>query len=258
MKQVLLTAPESRGNVRPSWLVVCRHSAQFNLRQAEVVRQQFRRWAPPHWDFKCYTDRPSEDWHVPLQTDWPGWWAIMETFRSSGPHVLTGLDTVLVGDVRPILALAERCPADELWGIRDFFRPKKWASGVTIWNGDWSKLSDLTPEFMSSHRGNQELTRWLVKSGKVPGKLRYLQDHMDGIVSYKRDIRGKLPAPPEGTRICCFHGRPRPWDVMDQETWLREHGFDKHLRPTPVPLWQKALITVSVLGASAALFWWMY
>ncbi len=47
-------------------------------------------------------------------------------------------------------------------------------------------------------------------------------------------------------------------DFWTLETWLREHGFDKHLRPTPVPLWQKALITVSVLGASAALFWWMY
>lgn len=62
--------------------------------QAASVKRQFERQVGADWDFVCLTDRPTEDWHLPLRTDWPGWWAILESFRLTGqPHVLTGLDT---------------------------------------------------------------------------------------------------------------------------------------------------------------------
>ena len=75
---------------KPAWIVVCRHSLDFHLGQAASVKRQFERQAGDDWDFVCLTDRPSEDWHLPLRTDWPGWWSVLEAFRlTSQPHVLT-------------------------------------------------------------------------------------------------------------------------------------------------------------------------
>jgi hypothetical protein len=128
---------------KPAWVVVCRHSRDFHLGQAASLKRQFERLAGSDWDFICLTDQPSEDWHLPLRTDWPGWWGILESFRLTGqPHVLTGLDTLLYGDLRPILRLAETCPPSVLYGIRDLGKPGQWASGVTVWHGDWSFLAE--------------------------------------------------------------------------------------------------------------------
>jgi hypothetical protein len=79
---------------RPAWIVVCRHSRDFHLGQAASLKRQFERQVGSDWDFVCLTDRPSENWHLPLRTDWPGWWGILVSFRFTGqPYVLTGLDT---------------------------------------------------------------------------------------------------------------------------------------------------------------------
>jgi hypothetical protein len=218
---------------KPAWVVVCRHSRDFHLGQAASLKRQFERQAGSDWDFICLTDQPSEDWHLPLRTDWPGWWGILESFRMTGqPHVLTGLDTLLYGDLRPILRLAETCPPSVLYGIRDLGKPSKWASGVTVWHGDWSFLADRfdLAEHRRRFRGNQDYTAWAV--GQEPGRhLGYLQDKVDGIVSYKFGLRGKYSVPPANTRIICFHGKPRPWDVQDKEAgWVR--AFLQHHNPS--------------------------
>jgi|GEM_PF-1692880 len=73
------------GNLtKPAWIVVCRHSRDFHLGQAASVKRQFERQAGGDWDFVCLTDRPCEDWHLPLRTGWPGWWAILESFFRTG------------------------------------------------------------------------------------------------------------------------------------------------------------------------------
>lgn len=189
------------------------------------MRRQFEQRASKEWDFICLTDRPSEDWHLPLRTNWPGWWGILESFRlTCQPHVLTGLDTLLYGDVRPILRLAEDCPPSVLYGIRDLGKPARWASGVTVWNGDWSFLAERFDPVAHPRlfRGNQEYTAWAV--GREPGRhLCYLPDKVDGIVSYKYHLRGRHTKPPAGTRIVCFHGKPRPWNVKaDEAAWVVE------------------------------------
>jgi hypothetical protein len=221
---------------KPAWVVVCRHSRDFHLGQAASLKRQFERQAGSDWDFICLTDQPSEDWHLPLRTDWPGWWGILESFRLTGqPHVLTGLDTLLYGDLRPILRLAEACPPSVLYCIRDLGKPSKWASGVTVWNGDWSFLADRFDPAIHPRRfrGNQDYTAWAV--GQEPGRhLCYLQDKVDGIVSYKFGLRGKYAQPPTKTRIICFHGNPRPWDVQaDEAAWVGQ--FLLQQAPTSPP-----------------------
>lgn len=212
-----------------AWIVVCRPSQEFNLAQAEAVKRMFDRHnRRPDWKFVCLTDKPEAAWHLPLPRRLPGWWAIMEAFALRGPHILTGLDSLIVGDIDPLQALAEACPPDTLYGIRDFYFPQAWASGITIWRGDWRALMDMTtPNVMREHRGNQEFTRAAIHAGAMPGrKLAFVQDVIDGVISYKvhmRDANPRLTALPEGTRVCCFHGQPRPWDVIEQEPWIHEH-----------------------------------
>ncbi len=223
---------------KPAWVVVCRHSRDFHLGQAASVKRQFERQAGSDWDFVCLTDRPSEDWHLPLRTDWPGWWSVLEAFRLTGqPHVACDLDTLLYNDVRPLLRLAEDCPPSVLYGIRDLGKPAQWASGVTVWNGDWSFIADRFDPAMHPQRfrGNQDYTAWAVR--EEPGRhLGYLQDKVSGIVSYKYHLRGKHAQPPASTRIVCFHGKPRPWNVGPKEApWVGEY-LQKYAHSAPASL----------------------
>jgi len=54
---------------KPAWIVVCRHSRDFHLKQAASVKKQFERQAGSDWDFICLTDCSCEDWHLPLHAD---------------------------------------------------------------------------------------------------------------------------------------------------------------------------------------------
>jgi len=209
-----------------TWLVVCRVSDEFKLWQAAAIRAQFYRRDTRGWGFACLTDQPQEDWHIPLVSDLPGWWAIQETFIGTGPHILTGLDSIIMGDISPLLELAERCDGKTLYGIRDFYHPHLWASGVTAWNGDWRELFEkTTPGRMNQFRGNQEFTRWHVKENMPDRRLAFLNNEIDGILSYKRDLRGQCDKEKKlaGCRVCCFHGQPRPWAVRDSEPWLEPY-----------------------------------
>lgn len=212
-----------------AWIVVCRPSAEFNLGQAEAVKRMFDRHnRRTDWRLICLTDKPEADWHLPLPRRLPGWWAVMEAFALTGTHILTGLDSLIVGDIGPIQDLAETCPANTLYGIRDFYYPRLWGSGVTVWRGNWRPLMEITtPEIIGKYRGNQEFTRAAIPAGAIPGRrLAFVHDHVDGIISYKvhmRDAEPRQTSLPAGTRVCCFHGQPRPWDVMDQEPWIKDH-----------------------------------
>lgn len=44
-------------------------------------------------------------------------------------------------------------------------------------------------------------------------------------------------------------------DFWTVERWLQENGFDKKLKPTPTPVWQKALLGVAVVAAAVAWYW---
>ena len=220
------------------WIVVCRTGREYHTALAEVQRRQFlkhgRGAVERGWEFICLTDQPSEGWHHPLQTDYPGWWALMEMFRFTGPNILTGLDTLILQDITSLVTFAEQVPRDQLFGIRDFYYPQRWASGVTMWNGDWSELLRLcTREQQSKFRGDQDFIEHAVTSGMISGRLGYLQDYMPGeIVSFKAHCLRCSQAPPEKARVCCFHGKPRPWDVPAEDFPWVHHALT--LPPQPL------------------------
>lgn len=222
-------------NIGKAWMSVCRVSKEFQLWQAEIQREQFYKAnkGKKDWEYLCLTDEPTKDWHIPLITKNKGWWGIMESFRFSGPHVLTGLDTLIVRDIEPFLEFAETCDSNTLYGIRDFRYKHRWASGVTIWRGDWTQLfSSCGPDEMALFRGNQDFCEDYINRGAYEGrKLGYLQDTFDGILSYKFNMSWRTKMMDRG-RICCFHGVPRPWDAMYYEGREWMHEF---IDPSKVP-----------------------
>ncbi len=46
-------------------------------------------------------------------------------------------------------------------------------------------------------------------------------------------------------------------DYWTVATWFKEHGYDKKLKPSPTPAWQKALIGAVVVGAAVAAYFWL-
>lgn len=183
-----------------------------------LSRQVYRHMTVPH-RFVCLTDMDVQDDYVeaiPLKHGWPGWWSLVETFRMTGPVIVTGLDTLIVNDINPLAELALTCPPDvfymtkpQLPGLR---KGKKMNSGVMMWNGDWSWLyKQFKPQYISRFGMEEKYTEWQLVRNKI--RVWLLQDYFTGFYSYKLTV--KPMGMPQDARIVAFHGKPRPRQVDD-------------------------------------------
>lgn len=129
-----------------------------------------------------------------------GWWSKIEVFRPENrdlrPCLCVDLDTLILGDITPILNL----DPERLWLIRDFNRPNKGESGLFIAPKDG--ISDVI------WKGVQQIPNLTRGDGAFLRRFEcgYIQDEVDGILSYKTH---KLQDEPRG-RVVCFHGKPKP------------------------------------------------
>jgi len=150
-----------------------------------------------------------------LQHRWPRWWSKLELFRPDlaeglGDILFFDLDTVIVGDLTDVAEVSY------LTLLEDFYQSDRLGSGMmylpaemreAVWQ-DWIKDPGVV---MHSFRGDQEyLTPWWEGTAErwqmlLPGQ----------VVSYKVHVRGGVV--PEGVRVVCFHGRPRPWQIKGWE-----------------------------------------
>jgi len=164
----------------------------------------------PSVRFVCLSDAdnlPCE--RIPLKHNWPGWWSKMELFRLQGPVLYFDLDTVITGDLMPLIQHATNT---QLTMLSDFYRPHLAQSGVMAWGSDQSSLYDDFAEspikIMHAYKSanmwgdgayiyarNKQADRW--------------QDVLPGMVSSRKvtDTRNK------NERVVCFHGQPRPHSV---------------------------------------------
>jgi hypothetical protein len=147
---------------------------------------------------------------LPLRYDWPGWWSKLEMFGPSlaGDVLMMDLDTV-------VLSL----PAEpgETTVLRDFTKPDLMGSGfMYVTAADrarvWAEWLRDPPGHMADCR---KWPKW--------GDQGFLQDLIgdaakwgDEVRSYKVHVRDR--GLPVGMSVCCFHGRPRPWDI--DEAWV--------------------------------------
>ena len=158
----------------------------------------------------------------PLAHDYPGWWCIMEAFDIVGPVVFTGLDTVIIDSIDPLLDYARRMSQSEFCMLRPFSDNRKygyWASGFMLWNGDWRWLHEqFTPSCdIPVHTYEQAYTSSKLIENNI--KVYEIQDYVNGIYSYKRHCR--VDGLPDDARVVLFHGEPRPKDAP--EAWVKKY-----------------------------------
>lgn len=147
-------------------------------------------------DLTCLgDDRPLRDENL------TGWWAKLEAFapwnEDIRPCLHIDLDTFVVGDVRPIMAL----DTSKLWLIKQFLSNTHLGeSGLFI--APDTELSDRIWErrhLRNNYYGDGAYLRSFPHA--------FIPDAVDGIYSYKRHCQQTCP---RDARVVCFHGKPKP------------------------------------------------
>ena len=136
------------------------------------------------------------------------WWAKLEMFRPdafpAGERVLyLDLDSIVTGSLDDIATYAGPFAC-----LRDFYRPWGLGSGVMLW--EHGTCNDLWSEWDAKGRPKLKGGDQAWVEVMRPDAVR-LQDQFPGqFASWKRDCVTGIPA---GTRVVCFHGKPRPHEV---------------------------------------------
>lgn len=207
-----------RATSDPSFIVVCRSGGDYNLDHAKCIRRQFYAHnRDQRFKFYCITDTPSEDWHVPMETKWHGWWSVLEAYRFTGPTILVGLDTLIRSDLKPFTDMALNCPKDTIYGIHDFLRPK-WSDAVTLWNGDHRGIAANFDIEQSIIKPNDHSTVWGImdyaarQMVRLGIKIGYMDDQISGIILHGEHVVGRNRTPKDEAKIVCWAVHPRPWN----------------------------------------------
>lgn len=182
---------------------VLRSGGEYTPEHVARLRDGVARHLTGH-EFICLSDVDVPCERIPLAHDWPGWWAKLELLgHDFADRVFYfDLDTLIVGD------LSEMAAYDgDMAMLSDFYRPSLAQSGVMAWTpGEATQrlYSAFCEQGRNGFRGDGE---WL-HANVMPDRL---QDRYPGqIVSYKVHCQRGIP---EGARVICFHGPPRPWQT---------------------------------------------
>lgn len=190
----------------------------------------------PH-RFVCLSDVDVPCERIPLEYDWevltankpaghdwrvaPRWWSKIELFRSGlfdGPVLYLDLDTIVVGDIAPLIA-------DEFTMAADPWQRTPKCSAVMAWNGDYSIIFDrfvIDPDGIAHRYDVDEVRR-----GRI-GDQAFIEDTVCAgtfrqglIASYKCD--GLQDAPPTNVSVVMFHGNPKMHEIKSgwvPATWI--------------------------------------
>lgn len=149
---------------------------------------------------------------VPLQSDWPHWWAKIELFRPGlfdAPVLYFDLDTIITGDVSGL-------PCDKFTMLECVYKPGQLGSGVMAWDG---RKRDQYLRVFNEFRKNPVYYSKTYHRAGYWGDQAFIRDHLGykpmlfgpECRSYKVHCTKRVPP---GTKIVYFHGRPKPWEVM--------------------------------------------
>lgn len=198
--------------MNPLFLVL-RKSHEYDVDYVKKLAFSLHKHSP-NVKIYCLSDVPLDGidgvTRLPLITNWPAWWAKIETFfipSEMGTIAYMDLDTVVTGSIGWL------CSEDQTHLLSDLYRPEKAQSGVMI----LSLVDRLTMQDIVKREGMAKIMKQFRGDGEfiahcMPHAKR-LQDSYPGqIVSYKADKVAKRGVP-KGASIVCFHGQPRPRDV---------------------------------------------
>jgi hypothetical protein len=187
---------------------VLRKSPDYNVDYVEKLLAGVARNMREPYRFVCLSDVDVPCDRIPLEHNWPGWWAKLELFKLPPPVLSVDLDTIVTGDLGEIAEYAARAP---FTALRDFYREKGLGSGMMAWA---EPLTFVYTKFCEDPRG---IMRDLRGGGDQAflerfGLPAFWQDKLPGqVVSYKVHVKGK--GVPANARVVCFHGKPKPREL---------------------------------------------
>lgn len=190
--------------MQPRIVTVLRSGGEYRPEHVERLRSQCAVHAPDA-EFICLDDDA-------LEHGWPGWWSKIEVFRLHGPILYMDLDTTVRADLTPLLAVAEQ---HEFVALRDFNpSTREMGSGIMAWRGDMSRIYDEFEGDPHEHMARCRTPRHWGDQGFIEPLTEgreYWQTLIPGaVVSYKKHCKNGVP---NGARVVCYHGKPRPWEV---------------------------------------------
>jgi hypothetical protein len=169
------------------------------------LRNGVMRHAPEGTEFGCFTDRVIDGvqcWDVPAHL--PGWWSKVYAFSLGIPLINIDLDTIIVGDMTPLLEW-------DGFGIIDDWNLPGYNSSVMKLTGTETHVWDqFHLGVMGMMRGDQD---WL---NVILPDQRTFPPHW--VPSFKADRA--LDAPPDGAIAVNFHGFPKCHQVGG---WVKDH-----------------------------------
>lgn len=163
----------------------------------------------PEAEFVCLSDVPVPCERVPLDVEWPGWWAKIKLFdHFKGRTLYLDLDSVIVADPSSIVS------DGPFTMIQNWAYPNLMASGVMSWDGDYSHITrafepvadDVMARYVTREQwGDQAFI------AEQAGSVRPFK--AGAVVSYRlqvQKLKKKRPAP--WAKIVAFNGTCLPWD----------------------------------------------
>ena len=146
---------------------------------------------------------------VKLRRNFPKWWAKMNLFSDAvdGDVLFFDLDTVVLEDINSL-------NVGKTTALRDFYRPHLLGSGLMyIAHADKKPIWDAFCKTPEMHMAVHSRFPLIGDQGFLNGRLaaQRWQDVLPGsVVSYKVHCKQAVP---QGAKVVCFHGKPRPWAV---------------------------------------------
>ncbi len=205
--------------MKPVIALVFKSGGDFEYKHVVDLYLQLAATAKWEGHVVCLTDQIA-DWApsgielLPLTRKFKGWWSKLELCAPEhdrlGDLLYFDLDTLVVGAIDEIAAVGK------LTLLSDFLQPSRLASGmmylpVKARQNAWELLhagagADLVVKTWH-RRGDQAFFEFCWRH-----EAQRWQDVLPGqVVSFKQDV---LPngGCPDGARVICFHGKPRPWE----------------------------------------------
>lgn len=205
-------------------VTVLRSGGEYEPRHVERLREQVEKHLPGALFVALSDQHLKTTRRVPLKhASWMGWFAKFELFdpQLKGDILYFDLDTEIRG------SLVDIAVAGKLTLLRDFYRdgvhkPENGlGSGVMylpeecraeVWEA-WNKNPARSMlQLRMLGKGDQTFLEslWLQKAARwqdeVPGQIVSYKVHCNP--QWKAGATGKVP---DGARVVCGHGRPRPW-----------------------------------------------
>lgn len=201
--------------------IVCvlRSGGQYTPEHVYLLRDQLIDWSLDH-HLVCLTDMEVGEgiFCVPLKyPQLEGWWSKLELASPiiPGDFLYIDLDTMIVGDISDIVN------APDLTLLRDFYYPDRIASGLMLLTEKerfalWEKFIKTPQDYIRSahHSGEYVSTgdQYVFDLFWRKTAKRWQDVLPKQVISYKVHCQA-TGTYPRGTRIICFHGEPKPWDV---------------------------------------------